>query len=185
MKQLKVVSSIIMPILIITVVALMTVNEVVAKDAEISYTPEISFSIESTQVDRAEVLRTFLQKYNSPMVDNVDTFILVADKYGLDYRLLPAISCMESTCGHRLIPGTYNAWGWGIYGKNVISFESFDEGIERVGKGIYEGYVLKGLDTPRKMAPVYTPPRSGHWLSGVTTFMNQMDNICEQLSIIS
>ena len=170
-----------MPILMVTVFALEAGVEVMAEDIENPYEPEISYAVGAAKVDRVEVLEKFLEKYNSPMTENAEAFIAVADKYGMDYRLLPAISCMESTCGNKIIPGTYNAWGWGIYGNNVISFESFEEGIETVGKGIYEGYMQKGLDTPAKMAPIYTPPRSGHWLNGVTYFMNQMDDISAEL----
>ncbi len=138
---------------------------------------EDHFSIDYKEVDRVEVLTTFLERYNSPLIDEVEAFIRVADENDLDYRLLPAISCIESTCGRFLIPGTYNAWGWGIYGNNVIGFSSWEEGIETVGEGIAENYVKRGLDTPEKMAPVYTPPNSAHWRNSVRHFMRQMDEI--------
>jgi hypothetical protein len=107
---------------------------------------------------RIEALEKFFTKLNSPLKANAATFVDVADKYNLDYRLLPAISCMESTCGKALIEGSYNPFGWGIYGRNAIYFSSYDEAIETVGKGVKEKYVNKGLDTPEKIAPVYTPP---------------------------
>jgi len=138
---------------------------------------EKSFTIDYKTVDRVIVLEKFLEKYNSPLIGEADIFVRVADKLGLDYRLLPAISCMESTCGKFLIPRTYNAWGWGIYGNNVIGFSSWEEGIEKVGEGIAKNYVAKGLTTPEKMAPVYTPPNSTNWRNGVRFFMNQMDEL--------
>ena len=125
---------------------------------------------------RAENLEKFLGKYNSPLKSNAKTFVAVADKYGIDYRLLPSISCMESTCGKFLIPGTYNPFGWGIYGSQYISFKDYDEAIETVAKGLNESYFSKGLDTPEKIAPVYTPPNHVNWLAGVTYFMKQVDN---------
>ena len=182
MKRIKLFSSIIAPASIIFSTALGTQNNAIALEKKIETQSNIEHGITSRKVDRREVLKAFLEKYNSPMIDSVDTFISVADKYNLDYRLLPAISCMESTCGNRILPNSYNAWGWGIYGNNAIYFKSFDEGIETVGKGIYEGYVKKGLDTPAKMAPIYTPPRPGHWLNGVSHFISQMDSISDQLS---
>lgn len=138
---------------------------------------ENSYEISYRKVDRVEVLERFLDKYNSPLKGEAETFVRVADEKGLDYRLLPAISCMESTCGHFLLPNTYNAWGWGIYGNNVIAFNSWEEGIETVGEGISENYAQKGLVTPEQMAPVYTPPNSMNWRNGVRFFMNQMDEI--------
>ena len=138
---------------------------------------EKAYEITYKNVDRTEVLRKFLEKYQSPLANETETFVQVADIQDLDYRLLPAISCMESGCGKVLIPETYNAWGWGIYGNNVISFSSWKEGIEKVGEGIAKNYASRGLDTPEKMAPVYTPPNSVHWKNGVRFFMNQMDEI--------
>ncbi len=136
-----------------------------------------SFTIQFKTVDRTEVLEKFLEKYDSPLTGQAEIFVKVADEKGLDYRLLPAISCMESTCGKFMIPGTYNAWGWGIYGDNVIGFSSWEEAIEKVGDGISKGYAQKGLDTPEKMAPVYTPPNPVNWRNGVRFFMNQMDEL--------
>lgn len=142
---------------------------------------EKSFTIQYKNVNRVEVLRKFLEKYNSPLVGEAETFVRVADNFELDYRLLPAISCMESTCGKFLVPGTYNAWGWGIYGSNVIRFSSWEEAIEKVGEGIFKGYVKKGLDTPEKMSPVYTPPNPIKWGNGVRFFMNQMDELAMEI----
>ena len=154
---------------------------VVSEQKEKDLDAKISYKIESRTVDRVEVLETFLTRYDSPLKGNAPKFVEVADKYGMDYRLLVAISCLESTCGKKIIPESYNAWGWGIYGNNVITFENFDQAIEEVGKGIYEGYAKKGLDTPAKMAPIYTPPRPGHWLSGVNYFLSQMDEVATDL----
>lgn len=139
--------------------------------------PHMVHKIEYEKVDRVTVLKTFFKKYNSPLYSSAETFVQVADKYGMDYRLLPAISCMESTCGKFMPSDSYNAWGWGVYGNNVIRFKNFDEGIETVGKGIYEGYISKGLTNPSTMAPVYTPPNSFNWRNGVNFFMNQIDEI--------
>lgn len=138
---------------------------------------EKDFTIDFKKVNRTEVLEKFLEKYESPLTAEAKTFVRIADEKGIDYRLLPAIACMESTCGKFLIPGTYNAWGWGIYGNNVIGFSSWEEGIEKVGEGIAKNYAQKGLTTPEKMAPVYTPPNSTNWRNGVRFFMNQMDEI--------
>lgn len=135
------------------------------------------FEIESVKVDRVSKLKNFLKEYNSPLVDNTETFIQVADKFNLDYRLLPAISCMESGCGKHMIEGSYNPFGWGIYGDTYISFNSFDEAIQTVGEGIYSNYVLKGANDVYEIAPIYTPPNHVNWLNGVTYFMNQIDEM--------
>jgi hypothetical protein len=144
-----------------------------------SYSHETQASVlESKSViedNRVKSLELFFSKFNSPLKPHSDTFVEVADKYGLDYRLLPAIACMESTCGKYLIPGTYNPFGWGIYGTNYISFDNYEQAIDTVGKGLKDNYLSRGFDTPAKIAPIYTPPRHQHWLSGVTWFMNKID----------
>lgn len=140
----------------------------------------ISDTYTKNQENRVEVLEKFFDKYNSPLKGNARKFVETADKYSIDYKLLPAISCVESTCGKRMIPNTYNPFGWGIYGKNYISFKSFDDAIETVGSGLNKNYFSKGLDTVNEIAPVYTPPNSGHWMGSVNYFMNTMEDIEKQ-----
>ena len=130
--------------------------------------------VENNREDKIEALEDFFGSLNSPLEGNAKTFVDVADRYGLDYKLLPAIACMESSCGRKLIEGSYNPFGWGIYGKNAIYFKSYDEAIETVAKGISEKYVARGLDTPEKIAPVYTPPNSTNWKNGVNFFIGKI-----------
>ena len=132
--------------------------------------------IQRSREDRIEALERFFDEFKSPLKDSSDTFVDVADKYNLDYKLLPAISCMESSCGKQLIEGSFNPFGWGIYGSNAIYFKSYDEAIETVAKGIKENYLEKGLNTPEKIAPVYTPPNYINWRNGVTFFINKIDD---------
>ena len=182
MNYIKTLISIFAPFVMVFSMAFVTVGVSNAEERRVDSEAGIFNSVESAQVDRAQVLKLFLEKHNSPLAENADTFVVVADKYDLDYRLLPAISCLESACGKRLIPESYNAWGWGVYGNNYIKFDNFDNGIEEVAKGIFEGYVQKGLDTPAKMAPIYTPPRPQYWLGGVRQYMGQMDEISNQIA---
>jgi hypothetical protein len=135
---------------------------------------EVTFDVEFKKVNRKEALEKFFEKYNSPLKENSETFIQVADEYGIDYRLIPSISCMESTCGKFLIDGSYNPFGWGIYGSNVIYFKNYDEAIKTVGAGLNKGYFAKGFNTVEKIAPIYTPPNSVNWKNGVSFFMNEI-----------
>jgi len=131
----------------------------------------------SHEDSRIAVLEKFFEKYNSPLKGHADTFVKTAEKYNIDYKLLPAISCMESTCGKRMLPNTYNPFGWGIYGKNFIAFKNFDEAIETVGAGLNKGYFAKGLDTVAEIAPIYTPPNSHNWKNGVNFFIYKMEEV--------
>lgn len=149
----------------------------------IVHSERLGFGPNERKLDRVAVLTNFFAKYNSPLKDNAKQFVAVADKYKIDYRLLPAIACMESSCGKFLIPNTYNPFGWGIYGKNYIAFKDYNEAIDTVGKGIKENYVSKGYDTPEEIAPIYTPPNHRNWLAGVSYFIDKMDETSEGMRI--
>jgi hypothetical protein len=170
---------IILPVIAVAALFVLTVKDVNKKGEVLGASTTVSYEIESKRVDRVAALTKFFQKYRSPLAENAETFVQVADKYGMDFRLLPAISCMESTCAKHLIEGTYNPFGWGIYGDNYISFSSYDDAIETVGEGIYDGYISKGLDEIWEIAPVYTPPNSINWRNGVGFFMSQISDADE------
>lgn len=143
--------------------------------------PLTEHRIEAKRVDREEVLTKFLEECNPNFAETAEAFVEVADKYDLDYRLLPAISRIESSCGRHYIEGTYNPFGWGVYGNNYIGFSSYEEAIETVGKGIKENYINRGFDTPERIAPIYTPPNHRKWLGAVRSFMREMDEIAMNL----
>ncbi len=136
---------------------------------------EMFFTIEKQRVDRTASLRAFFKKYNSTLEPYSAHFVTTADKYGLDYRLLPAISCVESTCGKFYIPSSNNPFGWGIYGNKVTSFESMEAGIDTVGAGLAKNYVNKGYDTVEEIAPIYNPNTPIQWSGKINFFYKQID----------
>ena len=124
---------------------------------------------------RSANLKAFLRKYNSDLYNHADKIIEVSDIYGFDYRLLPAIAMQESNLC-RLIPeNSFNCWGWGIYGTTVTRFDSYDDAIETVGKGIKEHYIDEGLVTASAIMSKYTPSSKGSWQYGVNTFMKALE----------
>jgi hypothetical protein len=126
---------------------------------------------------RIKALEQFFRGYNSVLANQADTFIEVADKYQLDWRLLPSISMQESNGARRMIPSSNNPFGYGIYGDKVLKFDSFEAAIETVGKGLKENYISKGLTTPEAIMAKYTPPSialGGPWAKGVSTFMEEL-----------
>lgn len=120
-------------------------------------------------------LKTFFRKYNSPLYDYAEKIVEVSDKYGFDYRLLPAIAMQESNLCRVIPPNSYNCWGWGIYGDLVTKFNSYDEAIETVAKGLKKEYIDKGLITASQIMKKYTPPSKGSWAYGVNTFMKMLE----------
>jgi hypothetical protein len=134
-----------------------------------------TFKVNIKQEDaRVTIVRNFFNKYKSVLVPYADEVVIFADKYGLDYRLIPAIAMQESNLCKKAPKDSYNCWGFGIYGKKVTKFENYSQAIEIVTKTLANQYKAKGLDTPEKIMTRYTPGSDGSWAFGVNTFMNQL-----------
>ena len=124
---------------------------------------------------RTANLKSFFRKHNSPLYNYADKIVEVSDIYQFDYRLLPAIAMQESNLCRVIPDDSYNCWGWGIYGTTVTKFDSYDEAIETVGKGIKKHYIDKGLVTASAIMKKYTPPSQGSWAYGVNTFLKALE----------
>jgi len=124
---------------------------------------------------RVANLKQFFRKYNSPLYDYAELIVSVSDKYGFDYRLLPAIAMQESNLCRYIPKDSYNCWGWGIYGDQVVRFSSFKEAIETVAYGIKKEYIDKGLVTASMIMKKYTPSSPGTWARGVNTFLRMLE----------
>ena len=131
---------------------------------------------------RISIVTNYLSYQGSPMVGSAATFVAVADKYNLDWRLLVAIAGKESSFGKYIPPGPHNAWGWGIPtgAQRGIGFDSWDEGIETVGRGLRNFYFNRGYDTLMEIESMYTPPSAAQadhpWVAGVSEFMYEIEN---------
>lgn len=123
---------------------------------------------------RAEIIRQYLKSNNSPLLPHADLLVQTADKYNLDYRLITAIAQQESGLCKVIPPGTFNCWGWGITGRNTISFKSYQDGIEKVSKGLRENYIDKGYVSIPEIMSKYTPSSEGSWANGVNSAMTNL-----------
>lgn len=129
------------------------------------------------QDGRAKIIENFFKRYASPLSAYSKNFIAVSESYSLDWRLLPAISMQESNGGRKVVKNSYNPFGFGIYGDLVVRFNSWEEGIEKVGKALKRDYVDAGLKTPKQIMAKYTPPslaKGGNWAKGVSSFMEEI-----------
>lgn len=124
---------------------------------------------------RVDAVTRFIDRYNPSLHPYARTIVSAADKYGIDYRLLPAIGMQESNLCRKTPKDSYNCWGFGIYGKKVTRFDSYGQAIDRVTKTLADNYVAGGLDTPYEIMKKYTPSNNGEWAKAVSIFMNQMD----------
>lgn len=110
--------------------------------------------------NRATEIDAFFTKRNMPLAGYGKKFVEVADKYHLDYRLLPALSVREQSGGLKLphnCPNktkNFNAFGWG---SGRICFTSFNQAIETVGMKLGTLSYYKGKSNI-KLLQTYNPP---------------------------
>lgn len=134
------------------------------------------FSTDTELADgRVANLKQFFRKYHSPLYDHAELIVKTSDEYKFDYRLLPAISMQESGACKYIPNDSYNCWGWGIYGNTVTRFESYEEGIKTVAKGLKKYYLDKGMITASQIMAKYTPSSNGSWEHGVNVFLKMLE----------
>lgn len=129
---------------------------------------------------RVERLGKFLTKNGSPLALSAAVFVVAADIYQFDWRLLPAIAGKESSYGKK-IPWdnqngqhSYNPFGWGIYGDKIVSFGSWEDGILKVAAGLRREYFDKELLTTELVMSKFTPRSDGSWAQDVEIIMEKI-----------
>lgn len=133
-----------------------------------------SFSAEDS---RSAILDNYFSSQGAPLSGQGKILVALADKYSLDWRLVPAIAMQESNGGKVMPRESFNAWGWAIYtGKNSGAyFDSWEHAIETVSKGLAKYRDSYGLITPEQIMQLYTPDSAangGSWARGVRYFMD-------------
>lgn len=122
--------------------------------------------------ERVVVLKTYLEKRGSPLSAYAPDFVASADRYDIDWRLVPAITGVESSFGKRIPYNSYNAYGWA---NGKYRFSSWEESIEIVSKTLREKYIDKGAKNLNQIGRRYAPP-SKTWASKVEFFMKEIGN---------
>ena len=128
---------------------------------------------------RAIIINKVYNKYNCPMSDLGEKFVKEADKNNIPFWIIPAIAFQESSCGKQTptVDGqeSYNAYGWGVWGDNVVQFDNWEHGIEVLSEYINERFYAQGVTDPCEIMKIYTPPSNGSWCNGIDFFRAEMD----------
>ena len=109
--------------------------------------PESRYEVDS----RLVALSRFLESKDSPIQHLAEDFLIVADRHGLDWRLLPSIAFLESSAGK-----TYrnnNIFGWN---NANTPFSSVRAGIHFVGERLGTSDIYRGKSLREKLA-LYNP----------------------------
>jgi len=144
------------------------------RSASISYNKITNSSTEDFNRDifyKKYSIKKILEKYESPLVENVDDFIKTCVNYQIDCYLLPSISGVESTFGRHINPNSYNPFGWD---RGYAIFKNFADGIEKVGYHLKNNYINDGLSTIEKIGSRYSESQA--WASRVYFFINEFQN---------
>jgi hypothetical protein len=117
---------------------------------------------------RGARLEAFFKAYDCPGPFHVEEYLRAADSHALDYRLLPAISLVESTCG--AFERLNNRWGW----DSVQSgFPSVPAGIDYITEQLAENPRYKGK-TVREKLFTYNPYKA--YVHQVERLMHEIEN---------
>lgn len=117
--------------------------------------------------ERARKLETFFEAHGCPQPFHVDDYLQAADLNGLDYRILPAVSVLESTCG--VYARRNNRWGWA---SARVGFQSVARGIHYIAQQLASGRYYRGKDVDEKLL-IYNPNR--RYVRDVKQLMLEID----------
>lgn len=111
---------------------------------------------------KAAKIDAYFTKYDLPAAGHGMAMVVAADKYGLDWRLLPALAKLETTGGKNACKNPKGANNWFGWGSCKISFDSVEESFDVIAMNLSGNnpkteryYKGKTID---KILEVYNPP---------------------------
>ncbi len=120
---------------------------------------------------RVEILKQFFIKKDSPLASSSAYLIETADKYGLDWTLMPAISGMESNFGKAMPKNSNNPFGVG--GGHLMNFSTLYSAIDYEGNLLSKQYKLAANNA---IGSIYCPKYecNQNWATIVTDFSEEI-----------
>lgn len=88
-------------------------------------------TIQDARKEKAAKIDAYYGKHDLPLTGYGMKMVLAAEKYGIDYNLIPAIAMRESTGGKFACYN--NPFGWGSC---KIKFANYDDAIEAIAKNL-------------------------------------------------
>jgi len=111
---------------------------------------------------RESILRTFLKARHCPAEEYAAVFVKEADAHGLDWRLLPSLSIVESGGGKHATGN--NLFGWA---NGATKFGSISEAIHHVASALSSGRSYRGKDLTGKLMAYNHRPDYKSMVTGI------------------
>jgi hypothetical protein len=127
---------------------------------------------------RVLLVESFLRGHKSPMAPYAENIVSEADRFGVDFRLLPAIAMCESGAGKRMPKkDEFNAFGIAVYTGQLHgkAFDSWPHVISWVSQYVKERYYDRGYTDLYDIGAIWAPPsvENGYsWTNCVQSFQN-------------
>jgi len=132
---------------------------------------------------RTLIVERYIKRFrsDSPFLIHAQKIVEEADRYQIDFRLVPAIAMCESNLGFRLPSSdSYNAWGIAVYTNTLKGkhFEGWPEAITWVTKFIREKFYDRGITDLIDIGAIWAPPSVNNnfsWTRCVQGFIDKME----------
>ena len=113
-------------------------------------------------------MEAFFKSHHCPAPFLTADYVAAADAYDVDYRLLPALSVRESTCGRHA--RLNNRWGWD---SAQTGFESLVHGIHFITRQLATGRYYRGKTLDGKLR-AYNP--NPEYAGEIRKLMREIDD---------
>lgn len=127
---------------------------------------------------RPVLIAQFLEKNNSPLkpYDYWGEYLTqIADKYNMDFRLLPSIAMQESNLCKAIPEDSFNCLGLGVHKRGTWGFPSYESNFDKAAEILRKNYLDEGYITPDEIQDKYTPSSNGSWEFAVNQFMEKLE----------
>ena len=152
-----------------------SINNGVVLESSAEERSDISITKLVTGADaRPMLIKKYLERYKSPLVDYSDLIFQISEDYGFEYYWIVAIAQQESNLCKKAPEGTHNCWGYGIHKRGTLGFDNYEIAIKSFAEYLKREYFDKGLNTPEEIMKKYCPSSNGSWAAGVNQFINEL-----------
>ena len=123
---------------------------------------------------RPMLIKSYLEKYKSPLLPYADLIFELSESYGYEYYWIVAIAQQESNLCKKIPDDSYNCWGYGIHKSGTLRFDNYEIAIKSFAEYLKRQYFDKGLNTPELIMRKYCPSSNGSWANGVNQFIEEL-----------